>query len=90
MTWTIDTLNDLRYNISLQLDSLDSTLEECTNRSIDKINYFISNNTRLFIHNYLLSDERDINNQIKLESEEKLLNDLVSYLSINKYFNDKT
>ncbi|PAV79522.1 hypothetical protein WR25_17006 isoform B [Diploscapter pachys] len=73
MNWTINTLNDLRYNIPSQFDS---TLEEWTNRSINKMNYFISNNTRLFIHNYLLSDERDTNSQIELESEKGLINDL--------------
>ena len=86
MDWIINTLN----NISPQLDSLDSTLEERTKWIIDRTKSSINNNAKLSIDNYLLSDERDINNQIDLESEEDLTNDLVSYLSINKYFSDKT
>ena len=78
MAWIIRTLN----NISSPFDSFNLTLKEYTNRSIDKTICFINNNAKLFDNDYLLSDERDTNSQIDLESEEDLLNDLVSYLPL--------
>ena len=80
MTWIINTLNSI--SSQFQLDSFDSKLEEWTKWIIARTNSSIHNNTKLFVNDYLLSDERDINNQIDLESEEDLLNDLVSYLPL--------